>query len=275
MNVSIWTITLEESLSESLDMLIMFLPKIIGAIALIVIGLIVGRLLAAGIERVLSVIGTDRISTGVGLSGLLRGAGITKDVSVLLGTLAYWVVVLLFVMAAIQTLGLATLSDALAAVVGYVPNAALAAIIVVVGLIFANYLRDLVTGACREAQLPQSELAGQGARVTAILLTVLMAVTELGVDTSLLNMVIVLLVAGAMGAMAISVGLGARKTIANMLSAYSVKHVLRVGQHVQVGELQGRVTVITPTSVVLETEGRRMVVPASYFGETSSVVRTA
>lgn len=274
MDVSIWTLTLEESLAESLDMLITFLPRVVGAVILIAVGMIVGRLVGAGTRRLLALVGTDRLSAGTGVSGLLQRAGVTKEASALLGSFAYWIILLLFVITAIQTLGLAALSDSLAAVVSYLPNLALAAVIAVVGLALANVARDSVTDACRAAELPQSGIAGRSVYGVVVLLIAIMVVAELGVDTSLLSTVVVLLVAGAMGAMALSVGFGAKTMIANMLSAYSVKTVLSVGQYVQVGPLQGRVAALTPTSVVLETDGTRVVVPASHFGETAAVVGT-
>lgn len=275
MDVSIWTLTLEESLADSLDMLITFLPKLVGAIILIAVGMIVGRLVAAGIRRLLALVGTDRLSAGVGVNALLQRAGITKETSALLGGLAYWVILLLFVITAIQTLGLAVLSESLAAAMSYLPNLALAAVIAVVGLVLANVARDFVTDACRAAELPQSGIAGRSAYGVVVLLVAIMAVAELGVDTTLASTVVVLLVAGAMAAVALSVGFGARGLIANVLSAYTVKAMLTVGQQVQVGTLQGRVAALTPTSVVLERDGKRIVVPASYFGETASQIETA
>lgn len=275
MDVSIWTLTLEESLAESLDTLITFLPKVVGAVVLIAVGMIVGRLVAAGTGRLLALVGTDRLSAGVGISGLLHRAGVTKDASALLGSLAYWVVLLLFVITAIQTLGLAALSESLAAAVSYLPNLALAAVIALVGLAAANFARDSVTDACRAAGLPHGAVAGRSIYGVIVLLVAIMVVAELGVDTALLDTVVILLVSGAMGAVALSVGLGARTMIANVLAAYSVKAVLTVGQQVRVGALQGRVTALTPTSVVLEADGKRVVVPASYFGDTVSVAGTA
>lgn len=275
MDVSIWTLTFQESLTQTVEILLTYLPRAVGAVVLLAIGVIVARLVRAAARRVLMLVGAERLSESVGLRTALGQAGVTKSLSDLGGSVAYAVMLLLFVIGAVQTLGLTTISEALGGVVSYLPSLALALLVGLAGLVVATFVRDLVAGTCRAAQVPHGDLMAQAAYVVAVLVAAIMAITELGVDTSLLSMVIILLVAGATGAMALSLGFGGRSTVANVLAAYSLRSVLGVGQELQVGEISGTVSAITATAVILESEGRTIVLPAAQVGAAVSVVRAA
>lgn len=273
MEPTIWTITLQESLTEGLEMLIVYLPKAIGALIILVIGLIVGRLIAAAATRVLGLMGTDLVSTGFGISALLQQMGIKKPPSQVLGSVTFWVIFLLFLIAAMHTLGLATLSEALKALASYLPSLALAILIAVAGLIVANLIRDLITSAARSANIPQAQILAQVAYVVILFLAIVMGITELGVNTALLNGVILLVMAGIVGAAALSFGLGGRQAMANFISAYTLRPYLQVGRRVQVGSLAGTVVALTPMAVILETQEGRVRVPASQFADTTTVLQ--
>lgn len=92
--------------------------------------------------------------------------------------------------------------------------------------------------------------------LVAILLVVVTAINQLGVDTTLLNSTITLVIAGLIGGAAISFGLGAKTAVANLIAAHYLQPVLRVGQKVRVGNLHG------------------VVVAASQFTETTTLITT-
>jgi small-conductance mechanosensitive channel len=259
-------ITLQESLTQSLETLITFLPKAIGAAILVLIGMIVGRLVSAATRRILGHMGADRVSSGVGLNGLLRQAGIATDVPSIIGATAHWVILLLFVITAVQTLGLSMLSGALRSLVSYLPDLMLAIVIGIAGLIIAKVIRNVVEEATRAAELPHDVFMGQAAYVLVLVVAVIMSIAELGVDTSLLNAIVLVLVTGVTIAGILSLGFGGRTTVANLLAAYSLRPVLEVGQHVRAGDISGTVSEVTLTAVVLEVEGTKIVVPADQFG---------
>ncbi len=274
MTVTDWTTTLQESLTASLGIFIAFLPKLFGALMLVALGYLLARLIGFGAARLLQLVGMDRLLSRTAVQALLDRSNTKKTVSQLLGILVFWVIFLLFLISAAEAMSLSIVSQALRDLTYYLPKVGLAALILVLGLLAANLVRELISLACSTAGVTQGSIVAQAFYVAAILLVVVTAINQLGVDTTLLNSTITLVIAGLIGGAAISFGLGARTAVANLIAAHYLHPVLRVGQKVRLGNLQGVVVAMTPIAIILETDQGRVVVPASQFTETTTLIAT-
>jgi small-conductance mechanosensitive channel len=108
--------------------------------------------------------------------------------------------------------------------------------------------------------------------IAATLLVIVTAINELGIDTSLLNQIIVLVIAGLIAGAALSFGFGSRSAVRNLIAAHYIQPIVRVGEKIQIGNYAGTVTAVTPMVVVLGTERGRVVIPAAQFTEVTSVI---
>lgn len=265
-------VPLRESLGASLAVFMEFLPKLLGALALLVLGYVLARLLGATVARLLGLLGMDRILARTVVQGVLERAGIRRSASQILGAIAFWVVFLLFIISATETLDLAILSEALTTMAFYLPRVGMAVLIIVLGFIVAGFLRELTLLACNSAQIAQAGLIAQALYIAAILLVIVTAIDQLGIDTTLMNSLLVLLMGGLVAGAALSFGLGARGTVANLIAAHYLRPVLQVGQRVQVGAIRGVIVRLTPTAIILDTDEGRVIVPATHFAETTPIV---
>ena len=162
--------------------------------------------------------------------------------------------------------------DALTGVAYYIPKIGIAILVLVLGLIAANFVRELITMTCASAGITHGNMVAQAVYVAVVLLIVVTAIDALGINTDLLNNTIVILLAGLIGGAALSFGLGSRSAVANLIAAHYLGSVIRVGMQVKIGENQGTVVAVTPISIVLETDEGRVVVPASQFTETTAMI---
>jgi hypothetical protein len=167
----------------------------------------------------------------------------------------------------------AILSQALTRMAFYLPRVGMAALIIVLGFAIASLLREMTILACNSAQVAQGAMIAQAVYVTAILLVIVTAIDQLGIDTRLMTTLLVLLVGGLVAGAALSFGLGAREAVSNLIAAHYLRPVLTVGQRVTVSGIEGRVVRQTPTAVVLETAAGRMLFPAAKFLADGPVVR--
>lgn len=275
MDLSAWTSTFQKSLVANFHLFMAYLPKALGALLLLGLGVILGKVVAAGLRRILQFAGVDRLLSGTGLMALIRQTGSKRTVSQIISGAAYWVIFLLFLISATETLELALLSKALTGVAYYLPRLGFATLIVILGLLAANFIRELITLACTSAGIRQGSIIAQTVYVAATLLVLVTAINELGIDTSLFNQIIVIIVAGLIAGAALSFGFGARSAVGNLIAAHYLQPIVRIGEQIQVGSHYGTVTSVTPMVVVLETERGRVIIPASYFTETSSVISPA
>jgi len=272
MDMTNWTTTLEQSFEASVKLFMTFLPKSLGALLLLGLGILLGKIVETGTSRILNMIGMDRLLSGTGLLSLLQKTGSKKTISQIIGLLGFWLVFLLFLISATEALSLALLSETLTALVHYLPKMGMAVLILILGLLTTNFVRDIISLACESSGIRQGTVIAQTVYIAATLLVIVTAINELGIDTSLLNQIIVLIIAGLIAGAALSFGFGSRSAVRNLIAAHYIQPIVRVGEKIQIGNYAGTVTAVTPMVVVLDTERGRVVIPAAQFTEVTSII---
>lgn len=267
-----WVEGLTDAVTASLTQIVAFLPTVILAFMLLALGYLLARVVSIVVTRLLQLMGFDRLLSRTAVQTLLERSGTKQKSSEILGMIAFWIIFLVFLIKASDTLQLTMVSDALTTIAYYIPKIGIAVLVLILGLIAANFVRELITMTCSSAGITHGTMVAQAVYVAVVLLIVVTAIDALGINTDLLNNTIVILLAGLIGGAALSFGLGSRAAVANLIAAHYLGSVVRVGMTVKIGDNQGTVVAVTPISVVLETIEGRVVVPASQFTESTAVI---
>jgi hypothetical protein len=267
-----WWEGLTEAVTSSLSQIIAFIPTIILAILLLGLGYLLAKVVSIGTIRFLQLVGFDKLINRTAVQTLLERSGTKQKISEILGMIGFWIIFLVFLIKASDTLGLSMVSDALTGLANYIPKIGIAVLVLIIGLIAANFVRELITMTCSSAGITHGTMVAQAVYVAVVLLIVVTAIDVLGIDTQLLNNTIVILLAGLIGGAALSFGLGSRNAVANLIAAHYLSPVVRVGMTVKVGATKGTVVAVTPISVVVETIEGRVIIPASQFSEATAVI---
>lgn len=242
--------------------LVAFLPNVLAAFALLLIGYVLARSLRYLLENVLRRVGIDRFSERVGVDDFIKRVVDGLTLSRLLGWLVFWFVMLAFFISAADALQLPRFSSALDEIVRYLPNVAGAIAILLVGLYFAGVLRDMVT---RAATMLGTEYANTLGTVLFLLVAVIggsLAVSQLNVETALLNQVVVIVLVGAVLALALAVGLGGRDVASNALAGIYLRELLRPDDEIQHGDARGHLISVTAvTTLVAADDGTTLSIP--------------
>jgi hypothetical protein len=272
MNATAWSDVFTDALNKSGVLISEFVPRILIALLVLLLGFILARLVASGITRLLQLIGFDRLVSRTAFQVLMERSGTKKPISAILGTIGFWLILSLFLLFASESLRLPLISEALTSLFHYIPRVGIAILILVLGLIAANFVRELIIMACSSAGITQGTIVAQAFYVAAILLVVVTSINQLGINTALLDNTIILIIAGLIGGSALSFGLGARSAVANLIAAHYLRSVLRVGVNIRMGNIHGKIVALTPVSIVVETDEGRVVIPAAQFNETSAII---
>jgi len=267
-----WVDGLTEAVTASLAQIIAYLPTLILAFMLLGLGYVLARVVSVVVTRLLQLMGFDRLLSRTAVQTLLERSGTKQKSSEILGMIAFWIIFLVFLIQASDTLSLTMVSDALTSIAYYIPKVGIAVLVLVLGLIAANFVRELITMTCSSAGITHGTMVAQAVYVAVVLLIVVTAIDALGINTELLNNTIVILLAGLIGGAALSFGLGSRTAVANLIAAHYLGSMVRVGMTVKIGENQGTVVAVTPISVVLETREGRVIVPATQVTESTAVI---
>lgn len=234
-----------------------FIPRLFGALLVVAIGFVVAKLLDTLLSKVLAKLGLDRLVAGTGATKMLSRAGIRAPVSALLGRIVYWFVLLIFLVSAAESLGLARVSATLDMLALYVPKVFGAGLILLVGILLAQLVNGLVRGAAEGVGLEYASGLGRIAQSLVIIIIISVAIGQLEVKTELLNYVIAIALISVGLAVALALGLGSRELVSQILAGIYVREIYEVGQRVRLEEgVEGVIEEIgTAKTLLLMDEG--------------------
>lgn len=214
-----WGSTTVEALQNVWSGFIGFIPDLIGAFIVLVVGWIFAIALGKIATQILRAFRLDQVTEKVGLKSGLEKAGYEFDVSEAGGWLVKWFFVIVFVMAGTELLGLESVSNFLKDdVVSYVPQVIAAAAILLIGIVLAQWLAKVVRGSVQAAELRSPGLLAGVTRWIVYIFTVFTALYQLGVGRAIINTLITGFVALLAIAGGLAFGLGGRDMAADLLN---------------------------------------------------------
>jgi len=197
-----------------------FLPMLIGAIIIFVVGWIVARLLRMGAVKLLKLLRFDGASEKTGITGFLRKGEITKTPSEIIGSLIYWFIMILVIIASLDALGLPIVSDILNDIFLYIPNVVAAIIVLILGVLFGNLLSAVVRTAASNAGLTAAEALGKVSFYAIIFFSGAIALIQLGVGEEIVASAFGIVFGAAALALALAFGLGGKDVAAEHLKKW-------------------------------------------------------
>ena len=236
-----------------------FIPNLFAALVLVLVGFVAAKLLDTLLSKLLAKLGLDRLMGGTGLTKLLVRAGIHAPVSSLVGKVVYWFVVLIFVVTAVDSLGLERLSATLDLFAQYLPKMFGAALVLLGGLLLAQLANGLVRGAAEGVGLEYASGLGRIAQGLVIIISISVAIGQLEIKTDLLNLVIGIVLISVGLAAALALGLGSREVAGQIIAGIYVRELYQVGDVLKVGDVEGQIEEIGTVKTVLLTDGGELI----------------
>ncbi len=215
--VTNWLQAIMVSLAAALMTFLSFIPALIGAIVILVVGWLisgwVGKLVTALLER----IGFERAASRTGVSGFISKAGVQDArASRVVGELVKWFIRLLFLEAAAEAVHLSAVTQVLNSIVLFIPNLIVALLVLMVGALIARFVGDMVRGSASEMGFSNPNLLATISRFAIMAFAVIVAVNQIGIAATLVNTMFMAVVGAAALAIGLAFGLGGRDTAARM-----------------------------------------------------------
>ena len=260
-----------EVIRSSLAGAVAHLPTVAGALLLILVGWVAARLgrrwASAATSRLLK-----RIESTAAIRSAIAASGAVTLAPVLVGMLVFWVIFLGFAAAAVEMAGLPVVTELIGRLAAYVPSLIAAAALLLVGIVIARSAKTAVTRAARNARITQSSALGSVVYGLIVVIAIVVALEQLGVNGRVLELTIAVTVGSALAAVALAFGFGAQGSVANLIAARYAAKLCRVGQSIRIDGVEGIVVEIVPTAVILETMDGTVAVPAVKFQESTVVL---
>ena len=210
MIIQSWTDVVVGSLQNLWFGFVSFVPNLIAALVVLIVGLIVAAGLGTLVEKIFDAIRLDRFLEKVGLKPYFDRAGIKLRGAYFLGRLVYWFIVIAFLLAVSSSLGLYALSGFLTNILNYLPNVIAAVLIMLAAVVLGNFLRRIVTASVMGAKLHAAHFLGSLTWWVIVVFGLLAALTQLNIAADIINSIVTGFIAMLALAGGLAFGLGGR-----------------------------------------------------------------
>ncbi len=259
---------------ETITLKIMsFLPNLIGAIILLVIGWFVARFVSRILERILRKWNFDSISEKLHLQEFFSTSKLNITPSKLVSKFIYWTILLLFLVTASETLGWEVVSRETSNLIRYLPKLFSAIVIFVIGFYIGTFVRKTLKVTFNSFSLGAGPLVSHAAFYIIMVLVTVTALNQAGVNTEIITSNVVVIIGAFLLTFAIAFGIGSREVFKNILSGFYGKQSFEIGQEVEVDGYKGKIVKFNNINVVLETENDFIVIPTSRLVESVSRIK--
>jgi hypothetical protein len=202
--------TIVESFNRAVADLVAAIPTIIGALFILLVGWIVGRIVGGIVTAALARTGADgQIQRHAGT--VYGAAAEDTPPSQFFGLLVKWLIYILFFIAAANFLGWTQVSSFLNEFLAWLPSLVIAVVIIVAGPIIGRILRRTIEASSMGMGLGDPKLLGRVAEIGVIAAAVIIALYQVGIASDLIFVLFVGVVAALALALGLAFGLGGRE----------------------------------------------------------------
>ena len=250
-----------------------FIPRIGGALLLLVVGIILAWVVARLLRRGLRMAGLDSTAERYGVADVLERAGLGRSLSHVLAVAVRISLTVVVVFAALSLLGLQFLSRSLNEGVLFLPKVLAALALVLIGVVLAAFVRDRVDRTATQWDLPIP--IGPVAQGVVLAIFIITAAAQLTISIALLMVLVAILLAAAAAPFALAFGLGGRDVARSLSAGRYVRAAFDEGQVIRVDDIRGRVERIEPSATVLRSGTETIRVPNHVLIDRTVVIEDA
>lgn len=245
--------------------LITFVPNVLLALAIIIVGWILAKWIAKMLQRILASVGIDRIATRLNSIDLIQRANMTIVPSKILSKIIYYFLLLVVIIAATDTLRMPVVSQLVRDTINYIPYLISAFFILFIGLLIADFLRDLTLTACKSLNIPAAKFVAGFVFYFLLLNFVMIALEQAGINTNFITDNLSIILAGIVLSFSIGYGFASRALVSNYIASFHSKNRIHVGDVISVDGEKGMVVAMDNTTITLQPAdlGRKVVIPLS------------
>lgn len=197
-----------------------FLPKLIGAVVILIVGWLLAKLLQTGTVRLLKLARFNTVTEMAGLETFLKRGGVKKTAIDIIGLLIYWLVILMTLLVAFNTLGLSAVAEMFNRIALFIPNVVVAVLILAIGLYLARLVSDTLIAYGKNVGIEDMEIIGRVTRYAIMAFVIIIALGQVKVGDAILVPAFLILFGAICLALALAFGLGGQKWAAGVLERF-------------------------------------------------------
>ncbi len=236
-------------------------PNIIGALVVFIIGWLITKVVVKIIKKVLKLAKVNKLDAKLNDIEIVEGKKLNFDTVKVVSNFVKWLMYIVLLITASDIMGLEIISTQISSLLSYLPKLFAALIVFILGLLFANFVKNGLKSLFESMDLSGGKMISQ---VVFFLLLTFISVTALnqaGIDTEIITNNINMIIAAFLIAFAIAFGLGAREVVGKLLKTFYARKTFEVGQSIIFNNESYTVESIENISVILKNSKGKLIVP--------------
>lgn len=212
-------LVLAQSLQSIWFGIVSYLPAILFALIIFIIGWILANLVGNSLKHLIDLSGVDKLIAKTGVNETFQKAGVRYSTGRIVGAIVKWFLIIVLLVAVVDILGLSELNAFLQQIVLiFLPNVLIAAFVIAVASVVARFVARVVTGSAKAAGIHAANFAGSVAKWSIWIFALLIVLSQLGIAPQLVQIIFIGIVAMLALAGGLAFGLGGRDHASRVLS---------------------------------------------------------
>lgn len=269
-----WQQVLALTYEQLQHQLVVFAPKLLGAVVLLAVGCLIAFVLAKATRSI--IVYSQRLLNRLFPTVFVKTEIRFRPANVnAISKVVFWVVFLFFIAAGANSLGLDMVSNWMGQLLLYLPKLVVGMLIMVGGYLLSNVIEVMVVSAAESAGSKQAQWIGKITQFAVFFTAIVIGVEQFGINIHFFTQFVIVMSAIIAGGFALAFALGARTLVANIIGAQQVGKFIKLGDEVSIAGIDGVVVEISGTILVLESHQGRITVPAKFFLEHQGQIKSA
>ena len=197
-----------------------YLPKVIGAIIILIVGWLLAKIIKYAAVKTLKLMRVNVLSEKAGIEKFLQDGGTKKPAVEIVGALFYWLIMLIVILAAFNALGLSVASELFNKVVLFIPNIIVGVLILIIGLFLAKFVSEVVLTYTKNIGFEHAVVIAGITQYAIIIFVVSITLTQLNIGEKIVTTAFQIFFGAICLALALSFGLGGKEWAQKTIDKY-------------------------------------------------------
>ncbi len=255
--------------------LISSLPNILKALVVFIIGYIIAKLVKRILKTLLQKSGIDVIKDKLEEIEFISNSNMKLIPSAAISSIVYYFILLFIIILAVDILQISAITDLLKELMLLLPKLIVAVLVLIIGVLIAEAVRKVVQNTCQSLGIPAAKVIATFVFFFVMINALMIALKKATIPTQFLTDNLTVLFAGIVFAFAIGYGLASKGIMSSFLSSYYSKSRFNIGDTVSIEGAHGQIVEIDSTSMVIQGESTKVIIPLNKLTEEKVTIHEA
>lgn len=215
-----WYQSLSIIFLQTLSEFSIYLPKIIAALAVFIVGSAIANALKGLVTKGLDTLKLSKALTNTPIEHFIKNAEVSKRIEQIVGSVVYWLIMLVIIQTSIAILGLTSLSHILERILSFIPNIISAVLIIFFGVILSGLVESLVKGSIKSIDPKTGRALGKISSYLVMTVAILISISEIGIASEFILILFIGFVGAVSLGLGLALGLGGKDLVKKLLDSY-------------------------------------------------------